>query len=212
MHTSQWSRRDWILASALGLGVGIPAGLALGAPLEVLVGGMLVTPLMTGLAGALLGTAQWAVVCRNFAAAGSWVAHTAFGSAIGFTFALVLVEKGGGWLTGSPVRMTTTGTYGLVVALAVLGLVGGGAVGFSQAIFLRKLGEPSANWTGVSAVGVAAGLLVGFGVSSLVTGELGEPLGLAVFFGVAGLVYGAVTGTALPTGDAVTGQQRQQAL
>ncbi len=208
MQTSGWSRRYWIFASALGLGVGIPAGLAIGAPFEAVVGAMLITPLMTALAGGLLGTAQWTVLRRRFPAAGNWVAHTAFGFAMGFTFALVLVEKGGEWLTGSPVRLTTTGTYGLVAALAVLGLVGGGAVGFSQAIFMRKLGEPAQNWVGVNAVGLAVGLLTGFALSSLVSGGLGTPLGLAVFLAVAGLVYGAVTGTALPTGDAGTWRQQ----
>jgi hypothetical protein len=49
----------WMAACTAGIVVGIGAALALGRPVEALVGMMLVTPILTMLVGASLGTSQW---------------------------------------------------------------------------------------------------------------------------------------------------------
>jgi hypothetical protein len=72
-----WFR--WTLLSAAGLAAGLFAGAFLGAPVQAVVGMMLVTPVLTVLGGAVLGTAQWLELRRRFARAGWWVAASAAG-------------------------------------------------------------------------------------------------------------------------------------
>ena len=61
MENSSVSRTTvrWTLLTMLGLTAGIAAGFLLDRPIEAVVGMMLVTPVLTFQAGAILGTTQW---------------------------------------------------------------------------------------------------------------------------------------------------------
>lgn len=62
----------WIALSTVGLAVGIPGGLVLGAPAEVIVGAMIVTPVMLALSGLFLGAFQWIVLRRVLTRPARW--------------------------------------------------------------------------------------------------------------------------------------------
>ncbi len=198
MTTSRLRPGSWWLASALGLALGIPAGLALGAPLEVVVGMVLVTPIMLGMVGAIVGTSQWLVLRRQLARAGWWVAVTAVGLSAGLTTAVVVIEKGGALLTGGPVRLATTGLGGLAAAVALLGILGGIALGIAQWLYLRRRTRATAGWIWSNTLALTAGLLLGLGLASLVFGDVRSLAGAAAFLVSSGLVFGLITARALP--------------
>ena len=69
----------WIALSALGLSAGVGIALALGDPIEALVGMVLVTPALTVLAGSILGAVQWIELRRHFELAGRWRSGDGYG-------------------------------------------------------------------------------------------------------------------------------------
>lgn len=186
----------WILASTLGLLVGIPAGVAIGAPLELIVGMMIITPLMLGLIGLFVGASQSFALDRRLTGKAKWVGLTVLGFAVGFTIALVLVEQAGIWITGSPLRMSSAGPVDLALAFVALGLIGGGVVGASQSWAMRDVHGAGLRWTASSALGLTAGFLAGL-AGALLFGGMSNPVGGIVFLAVSALVYSAWTGRAL---------------
>src|SRR4030095_4165892 len=98
-------RLRWTLASAAGLAVGLVAALALGAPIETVVGAMLVTPIMTGIVGAVFGTSQWVLLRRRLENARWWIPASAVGLGLGLAGGVVLVEQVGRALTGGHVNV-----------------------------------------------------------------------------------------------------------
>ncbi len=196
MRNVQHGRRRWLILTTIGLAVGLPGGLALGAPLEVLVGAMIVTPLMLGLSGLLLGGSQWVALRDRLPGSTRWIGLSALGFAVGFTAAVVLVEQGGAWLTGEPTRMATTGPLGLAVSLVVIGLIGGGTLGLAQSLAVRGVDGAVRAWTATSAVGLTVAFLFGMGVAAL-TGGMASGAGLSLFLLTSGLVYAALTGRAI---------------
>src|SRR5262249_62326798 len=121
------SQRFWLTWTVLTVGgwaAGLGAGLLLGAPIQVVVGMMLVTPAVTVLAGGVLGTGQW-LALRRWRDTGWWVPATAIGLGAGLTIGVTLVEQLGRWLTGGPgnlVRLTPArpaGSFALSVLLSV---------------------------------------------------------------------------------------------
>lgn len=188
----------WIIGTALGLAVGLPAGVALGAPLEVVVGMMLVTPVMLGLVGAILGASQWVALRGRIERAWLWIVGSAAGFGIGMTAGVVLVENVGRMVTGAPVRLSTSGTLGLAISLVVLGVLGGIAAGGAQWFYLRRYCRPSPAWILTSAAALPAAWLLGLGVATLASGGILNPVGLLLFLVVAGLMFGILTSRALP--------------
>ena len=55
----------WTVLCGLGLAGGLAVGLGLAAPVEAVVGMMLVTPVILALAGSMFGAAQWLALGRN---------------------------------------------------------------------------------------------------------------------------------------------------
>lgn len=188
----------WIIGTALGLSIGLPAGLALGAPLEVVVGMMLVTPVMLGLVGAILGASQWVALRRRVERAWLWILASAVGLGIGMTAGVVLVENVGRLITGAPVRLATAGTLGVAIAILVLGVLGGIAAGSAQWFYLRRYCRPSAAWILTSGTALPAAWLLGLAVATLAFGGIMNPLGLLLFLTVAGVTFGVLTWRALP--------------
>lgn len=189
-------RSKWIWASTFGLAVGIPAGLVLGAPLEVVVGAMIVTPLILALCGVVLGTSQWMVLRGLLPRAGRWVALTALGSALGLTISVVTVEMAGVLLTGTPTRIAGSGVVGLLVSVVVVGGLGGSVLGVTQALALRAYPGATRKWGTASGAGLALGFGTG-AVVAMVLGGITSAAGTVAFLLVSGLTYSVVTGETL---------------
>jgi hypothetical protein len=190
-------RIRWMLLSAAGLAGGLIAALALGAPIQAVVGMMLVTPILTGMVGAALGTSQWVLLRRRLASARWWIPASAAGLGLGLALGVVLVEQTGRAITGGQVHVATLGSLARALSMTVVGLVSGAALGAAQWLVLRSRRAVARSWFLVSTLGLGAALLTASLATDLLFGGLRSPLGLAGFVLVAGLVAGAVTSKAV---------------
>jgi hypothetical protein len=190
-------RVRWTLLSAAGLAGGLIAALALGAPIQAVVGMMLVTPILTAMVGAVLGTSQWVLLRRRLASARWWIPASAAGLGLGLALGVVLVEQTGRAITGGQVHVATLGSLTRALSMTVVGLVSGAALGAAQYLVLRSRRAVARSWFLMSALGLGAALLVASLATDLLFGGLRSPLGLAGFVLVAGLVAGAATSKAL---------------
>jgi hypothetical protein len=186
----------WTLLTMLGLAAGIVAGVLLDRPVEAIVGMMLVTPILTFLAGAVLGTSQWLQLRSLFDHTRLWVLATCVGLGIGLALGVVTVEKVGGLLAGHRLNLFHLSVLGRAVSFAVLGIITGVSVGTVQWIIVLRRQFQSRNWIATS----AASLGVAFSLSSLIVdglvGGIATPLGVIIFVLLAGLIFGV--GTARP--------------
>lgn len=193
-------RLRWTLLSALGLSLGIVAALVLGAPIEAVVGMILVTPVLTGLVGAVLGTSQWVVLRRRIANARWWIPASAAGLGIGLAAGVVLVEQVGRTLTGGQVSVGSMDNATRALSMAVVGLVSGVCLGAAQKLVLRsRSSQPGIGrgWLGMSTLGLGVALVAGSLAADFVFGGLTSPVGFVGFVLVAGLVAGAITSVPL---------------
>src|SRR5688572_12967935 len=85
-------RVRWVLFSGVGLALGLALGLGLADTIQELVGMMLVTPVVLGIAGTLLGTSQSVAMWRFDRPRLAWIAATGIGLALGMTLGIVAVE------------------------------------------------------------------------------------------------------------------------
>ncbi|HSS77542.1 MAG TPA: hypothetical protein VLV54_12455 [Thermoanaerobaculia bacterium] len=189
-------RLRWTLLSAAGLAIGLIAALALGAPIQAVVGGMLVTPILTSMVGAIFGTSQWVLLRRRLASARWWIPASAVGLGLGLALGVVLVEQTGRAITGGQVHVATLGSLSRALSMTVVGLVSGAALGAAQWLVLRSRRAVAWRWFLISALGLGGALLVASLATDLLFGGLRSPLGLAGFVLVAGLVAGAATSKA----------------
>jgi hypothetical protein len=187
----------WTVLSAIGLASGMFAGVVLGAPVQAVVGMMLVTPALTCMAGAILGSAQWLELRRHFAPTGWWVLASTVGLGLGLTVAVVLVEQVGRALTGRQVNVATLGVWERAVSLAVVGLVSGAALGASQWLVLRRVAFGACRWLWVCPLAFGIALAAAALVVETLPAGLPAPARLGAFIVVAGLLAGALTATQL---------------
>jgi hypothetical protein len=190
-------RIRWTLLSTAGLALGIIAALVLGAPVEAVVGMILVTPVLTGIVGAALGTSQWLLLRRRLANARWWIPASTAGLGIGLAAGVVLVEQVGRALKGSPVNVAMLSDAARAGSLTVVGLVSGLALGIAQWLVLRSRPGGARTWLWVSTFGMGLALLAGSLVADLIFGGLRAPVGFVAFVLVAGLIAGAVTSAPL---------------
>ena len=183
----------WTLLSALGLSLGIVAALVLGAPIEAVVGMILVTPVLTGLVGAVLGTSQWVVLRRRIANARWWIPASAAGLGIGLAAGVVLVEQAGRALTGGQVSVRSMDVSTRALSMAVVGLVSGVCLGAAQKLVLRSRSDIGGHWLWMSTLGLGTALVAGSLAADFLFGGLASPTGFVGFVLVAGLVAGAIT-------------------
>ena len=190
---------QWVVLSAVGLTAGVAAALVLGGPLEAIVGMMLVTPMLTALVGAVLGTAQWLPLrARAPIRASSWILATTVGLCIGLATGVVLLEQVGRLLTGTRIHLLQLDPAGQVLSLAVLGLVSGSLLGFSQSLVLRRSFPQIAHWTLSSGVALSLGFSTAAAlVDSLDSRGIASASGVIAFLVTSGLLYGAVTAVRL---------------
>ena len=179
-----------MLLTTVGLGGGIAAALALGGPVQRVVGMMLVTPILTSLVGAVLGTAQ-AVQRRRMR--WQWVVATTVGTGIGLAAGVVVVEQGGRFLTGQALRVAGLTPLMRAGSFLVVGAVAGLLLGVAQWLVVRRERPRVKNWV----TATTAGLAVAFAASSVVVdgllGGMRSPAGGLAFVLLAGVVFGALT-------------------
>ncbi len=188
--------RRWLVLSALGLAVGLPLALALLDPLELLVGMVLVTPLVFGIAGAILGLSQW-LALRHPRHPLLWIGLCAAGLALGLTGATVGIEAVGRALAGTPTRIGNTPPLGLAAAFGALGALGGLTLGAAQWVYLRRWFEGAGLWLLASGGGLALGMVGGFALSYVFFGGVTTGPGMLVVLSTAAVTSGAITGHAL---------------
>lgn len=182
----------WTVLSGLGLAAGLGVGLGLAAPVETVVGMMLVTPVTLALAGSVFGGAQWLALGKSPRFGASWVGTSGLGLGAGMTAGIVLVETLGQALTGEPVRLAALGMLGRVGGLTFVGAFAGLGLGAAQWLALRAAAPAVRRWVVWCVAGFGAGLPAGSLAAELV-GGLQSPVGFAAFLGVAGLTLGVFT-------------------
>lgn len=180
----------WTLLSALGLSLGIVAALVFGDPIGAVVGMILVTPVLTGIVGAALGTSQWVVLRRRIANARWWIPASAIGLGTGLAVGVVLVEQIGWAVTGGQVNVRSMDVSTRALSMAVVGLVSGLCLGAAQKLVLRGR---SGGWLGMSTLGLGVALVTCSLAADFLFGGLASPVGFIGFVLVAGLVAGAIT-------------------
>ena len=184
----------WIVLSAVGLIVGLVGGLALGAPIEAVVGAMLVAPIITAVAGLVLGAHQWFALRRHVAQAWWWLPLSAVGLCVGLTAGVVLVEQVGRALVGEQVNVVRLGLLARSTSFLVVGAITGASLGMAQAILLRRAGTRARTWVVASTAGMAASMVLGSAAASVAPAGFGSPAGLAIFLVCAGVLFGLITG------------------
>ncbi|MGH9316681.1 MAG: hypothetical protein ACRD1P_06215 [Thermoanaerobaculia bacterium] len=154
---------------------------------------MLVTPILTGLVGALLGTSQSLQLRSLLVRPWAWVLATCAGLGIGLAAGVVVVEKGGGFLAGHAVNVVRLSPFHRALSFAVIGLVAGLALGLCQQLVLRRQAPAVKGWV----VTTALALGLAFPVASVLVDSLlsgiASPSGVLGFVLGAGLIFGALT-------------------
>jgi hypothetical protein len=186
----------WALLTMLGLAAGIIAAVLLDRPIEAVVGMMLVTPILTLVAGAILGSSQWLQLRSLLDHSRLWILATCIGLGIGLVVGVVTVEKVGGILLGHRPQVFHLGVLGRALSFSVLGTITGLSVGTAQWLLVLRSRPQSGTWIATS----AAALGLAFSLSSLIVdgviGGIASPLGFISFVLSAGLIFGV--GTARP--------------
>ena len=186
----------WVVLCALGLSGGLASALALAAPIEAIVGMMLVTPIVFAIAGSMFGAVQWLALGKKIHCAAFWIGASAIGLGVGLTLGIVAVELLGRAITGEQVRLLAVGSVGRALGLTLVGTITGLAVGATQRIALRAHATVGAGWILKCVLGFGVGLPLGGLVAGLANGSLSGVIGIAIFLGVAGVVVGVVTARA----------------
>lgn len=183
----------WTALTAVGLGTGMITALVLGGPIQAVVGMMLVTPILTGLVGAILGASQSLQLKSLLSRPWAWVIATGSGLGIGLAAGVVVVEQGGRWLAGHPVNVVSLSTLDRAVSFAVIGLVAGLALGFCQQLVLSRQAPAVKGWIVTTALALCLAFSsASFVVDSLLSG-IASPRGVVGFVLGAGLIFGALT-------------------
>ncbi|MBI4328962.1 MAG: hypothetical protein HY685_03745 [Chloroflexi bacterium] len=184
---------QWVVASAIALPIGSSIGGLVGEG-----GGGIRETLGFAIVGALVGTAQWAVLRRHAHKVNWYVLATVAGySVVGLLAATM------GWVVGGETGWGLVGAKGVAVRFAVGGTVAGIVVGawlgfvngLSQWLSLRHHVSP---WfVGASMLSEAAGGAASFTLGLMVGTTRGDVLRAAEVFVGGGALAGALTGLAL---------------
>ena len=192
---TDWTLFRWTLLTMLGLAAGIATALLLDRPVEAVVGMMLVTPILTFVAGAILGASQWLQLRSLLSHTRLWVLATCIGLGVGLALGVVTVENVGRLLAGHRPNLFHLSVLWRAASLAALGLITGCALGAAQWLMVLRR-QASLTWI----VKSAASLAIAFSLSSLVVdgllGDISSAPGAISFVLLAGAIFGA--GTARP--------------
>jgi hypothetical protein len=186
----------WSVLTAAGWAAGLGAALFLGAPIEVVVGMMLVTPAVTGLAGGVLGIGQWWAL-RGRPGARWWAPTSAIGLGVGLTVGVTLVEQLGRWLTGGPVNVARLTTLERAGSFAVIGLMAGLFLGAAQWLVLRHAARRSGTWAVHTTLAMTAALVAASLLADGLFGGVTVPIGFGSFVLLSGATFGVLTGLSM---------------
>ena len=148
----------WTVLCGLGLAGGLAVGLGLAAPVEAIVGMMLVTPVTLALAGSMFGGAQWLALGRSPRFGALWVGASGLGLGVGMTVGIVLVEMLGQALTGEPMRLATLDMLGRLGGLTFVGAFAGLGLGTAQWLALRPAASMARRWILLCVAGLTLGV------------------------------------------------------
>lgn len=207
MHRNLTERLQWIALTILGIVGGLALALPLGAPIFAVLGAMAGTPIVLGIVGLSLGTAQWPVIRRHISSSAWWVVGSALGMAVGLTLGVILVEQIGRAAFGGPINFRMLGVAARAVSFGTIGLMGGASVGLAQWLVLRRRAVRCGRWIHVNAFSLGAGLACGSVLADALMLRTGSLASAAVLLVVGSGVAGACTAKALTT---VFREQRQQ--
>jgi hypothetical protein len=195
------SKHFWLIWTGLtagGWAAGLVAGLLLGAPVQVVFGMMLVTPIVTGVAGTVLGIGQWFAL-RHWRASTWWVPASAIGLGTGLTVGVTIVEQLGRWLSGGPVNVARLTMIERAASFAIIGIVTGVFLGAAQWLVLRRAAPRSRAWTLTTTLAMTTAMVTASLVADAAFGSLTVPLGLCTFVVLSGCTFGVITGLRLRT-------------
>jgi hypothetical protein len=181
--------------------------LPLGVPIFAVLGAMAGTPIVLGIVGLSLGTAQWPVIRRHISSSAWWVVGSAVGMALGLTLGVVLVEQIGRAIFGGPINFRMLGVLARAASFGTIGLIGGAGVGLAQWLVLRRQAAKCGRWVPVNAVSLGVGLAFGSLLSDALMLRTGSLASAAVLLVVGSGIAGACTAKALAT---VFRAQREQ--
>lgn len=183
----------WTTLTAMGLVGGIGAALVLGGPIQFVVGMMLVTPIVTGVVGAVLGGAQWLHLRHIMARAGWWIGATIPGMALGLSGGVVVVEQTGRLLLGHRPDVVHLTILQRAASFAVLGAITGAIVSGFQWLVLRAQLPAVKGWVVTTTVALFVAFVASSLLVDLVVGGFQSARGVIVFIGVTGLIFGGIT-------------------
>lgn len=197
MNSRQTERVQWMALTVLGLVAGLALALPLGVPIFAIVGAMAGTPLVLGIVGLSLGTAQWPIIRRHFSPSWLWIVASAFGMALGLTAGVILVEQVGRAVVGGPVNFRMLGIAGRALSFCAIGVLGGVSLGLAQWLVLRRHVPMCKAWIKVNAWSLGAGLACGSILADAIALRPGSLASAAILLVTGSAIVGGRTARAL---------------
>src|SRR5215469_9948199 len=199
MQLPQTERLYWTVLTVLGLLAGLALALPLGVPIFAVLGAMVGTPVVLGIVGLSLGTAQWPVIRRHISSAWWWIVGSTLGMAVGLTLGVTLVEQIGRAIVGGPLNFRMLGVPARAASFGTIGLVAGTAVGLAQWLVLRRHSASCRRWIHVNALSLAAGLASGSLLADALVPRSGSLASTAILLVIGSAVAAISTARALAT-------------
>ena len=196
-NSRETERVQWIALTVLGLVAGLAVAVPLGVPIFAVLGAMVGTPIVLGIMGLGLGTAQWPIIRRHVSPSWWWLAVSALGMAIGLTAGVTLVEQIGRALTGGPVNFRNLGIAARAMSFGAIGVVSGASLGLAQWLVLRRHASHCRSWIGVNAGSLGAGLVCGSLLADALVSRSGSLASSAILLVTGSAIAGACTARAL---------------
>jgi hypothetical protein len=197
MNSNQAQRLQWVALTVLGLIGGLALALPLGVPIFAVLGAMAGTPIVLGLVGLSLGTAQWPIIRRHMASSGWWVVASTLGLAIGLTAGVILVEQIGRAMIGGQVNFRMLGIAGRAASFGTIGLLAGTALGLAQWLVLRRHVPGCGQWVRINSWSLGVGLACGSLLADVFVAKSGSLASAAILLVIGSAFAGACTARAL---------------
>lgn len=197
LNSHRIERIQWVALTVLGLVAGLALALPLGVPIFAVLGAMVGTPIVLGIVGLGLGTAQWPVIRRHLAPSWWWLVVSALGMALGLTAGVTLVEQIGRALTGGPVNFRMLGIAARAMSFGAIGVLGGASLGLAQWLVLRRHASNCKAWIVVNAWSLGAGLVCGSLLADALVSRSGSLASSAILLVTGSAIAGAGTAKAL---------------
>lgn len=199
MNPSQVERLQWMALTVFGLVAGLTLALPLGVPIFAVLGAMAGTPVVLGIVGLSLGTAQWPIIRRHMSSSWLWIVGSALGMAVGLTLGVTLVEQIGRAITGGQLNFRMLGVPERAASFGTIGLLGGAALGLAQWLVLRRQAARCSRWIHINALSLGAGLASGSLLADALMLRTGSLANTAVLLVIGSAVAGVCTAKALTT-------------